>query len=155
MAWADLKKAQRDDAVARGIDLIEWTFDPFELKNAYFNMQRLGAVVQRYVLNQYGITSSALHGGLPTDRCTAEWFLESGRAVAAAAGQPVPRPPIEERIAIRGDFADLKRLDPAQAREVQKHVSESFLDAFRRGLCVVGVEKTPAGGEYLLGRWQP
>ncbi len=150
-----LKLAQRDDAVARDIGLIEWTFDPFELKNAYFNMERLGAVVQRYVLNQYGITSSALHGGLPTDRCTAEWFLSSERAGAAAAGKPVPRPPIEERIEIRGDFANLKRLDPERAREVQKQVSEAFLDAFRRGLVVVGVDKTPAGGQYLLGRWKP
>ena len=150
-----LKQAQRDDALSRGIESIEWTFDPFELKNAYFNMERLGAVVQRYVLNQYGITSSALHGGLPTDRCTAEWFLSSERAVAAAAGKPVPRPPIEERIEVRGDFADLKRLDLARAREVQKQVSEAFLDAFRRGLTVAGVEKTSAGGVYLLGRWRP
>ena len=118
-------------------------------------MERLGAVVQRYVLNQYGITSSALHGGLPTDRCTAEWFLSSERAQAAAAGKPVPRPPIEERIEIRGDFANLKRLDPEHAREVQKQVSEAFLDALRRGLVVVGVDKTPAGGQYLLGRWKP
>jgi predicted GNAT superfamily acetyltransferase len=150
-----LKHAQRDDAMARGIDLIEWTFDPFELKNAYFNMERLGAVVQRYVLNQYGITSSALHGGLPTDRSICEWFLSSDRATAAAEGKPVPRPPIEERIDIRGDFADLKRLDPPRAREVQKQVSEAFLDAFRRGLTVVGVEKTTAGGQYLLGKWKP
>jgi predicted GNAT superfamily acetyltransferase len=148
-----LKHAQREDAMARGIDLIEWTFDPFELKNAYFNMERLGAVVQRYVLNQYGITSSALHGGLPTDRCTAEWFLNSDRAKAAAAGQPVPRPAVEEKIEVRGDFAALKRTDPARAAEVQRLVSAAFLDAFRRGLTVVGLEKTPAGGEYLLGRW--
>ncbi len=150
-----LKLAQRDDALARGIELMEWTFDPFELKNAFFNMERLGAVVKRYVLNQYGITSSALHGGLPTDRCTAEWFLTSERAVAAAAGRPVPQPSIEERIEVRGDFAALKRTDTARAREVQKQVSQSFLDAFHRGLVVVGVEKSQAGGQYLLGRWQP
>jgi predicted GNAT superfamily acetyltransferase len=150
-----LKQAQRDDALARGIGLIEWTFDPFELKNAYFNMERLGAVVQRYVLNQYGITSSALHGGLPTDRCIGEWFLTSDRAVAAAEGKPIPRPPIEERIDVRGGFAELKRQDPARAREAQRQVSEAFLDAFRRGLTVVGVEKTESGAAYLLGRWKP
>ena len=150
-----LKLAQRDDALARGIELIEWMFDPFELKNAFFNMERLGAIVQRYVLNQYGITSSALHGGLPTDRCTAEWFLNSDRVIAAAAGQPVPKPPIEERIEVRGDFSNLKRTDPDRAREVQKITSAAFVDAFRRGLAVVGVLKTQAGGEYLMGRWKP
>ena len=72
-----LKLRQREDALSRGIDLIEWTFDPLEIKNAYFNMERLGAIVRRYVLNQYGTTSSHLHGGLPTDRCTAEWWLDS------------------------------------------------------------------------------
>src|SRR5216683_4905166 len=32
-----LKLAQREDALQRKIDLIEWTFDPLEIKNAYFN----------------------------------------------------------------------------------------------------------------------
>ena len=51
---ARLKLRQREDALARGIDLIEWTFDPLEMKNAYFNIERLGAIVRRYVRNQYG-----------------------------------------------------------------------------------------------------
>ena len=37
-----LKLRQREDALARGIGLVEWTFDPLELKNAFFNMERLG-----------------------------------------------------------------------------------------------------------------
>ena len=61
---------------------MEWTFDPLEIKNAYFNMERLGAIVRRFVLNQYGTTSSQLHGGLPTDRCIAEWWLASPRVEA-------------------------------------------------------------------------
>ena len=72
---------------ARGIDLIEWTFDPLEIKNAFFNMERLGAIVRRYVLNQYGTTSSPLHGGLPTDRCIAEWWIASPRVKAILAGE--------------------------------------------------------------------
>src|SRR5437016_4107211 len=43
-----LKLAQRDDALARGIQLIEWSFDPFEAKNAYFNFERLGVIARRY-----------------------------------------------------------------------------------------------------------
>src|SRR4051812_23996243 len=69
-----MKLKQREEAMERDIDLIEWTFDPLELKNAYFNIERLGAVVRRFVHNQYGTSSSHLHGGLPTDRCTAEWW---------------------------------------------------------------------------------
>ena len=51
-----LKLKQREEALARGIELIEWTFDPLELKNAFFNIERLGAIVRRYHENQYGIT---------------------------------------------------------------------------------------------------
>ena len=77
-----LKLEQRREALSRGIELMEWTFDPLEIKNAYFNMERLGAIVRRFVLNQYGTTSSKLHGGLPTDRCIAEWWLASPRVDA-------------------------------------------------------------------------
>ena len=70
-----LKSAQREDALARGIRLIEWSFDPFEAKNAYFNLELLGAIVRTYVPNMYGISASPLHGDLPTDRCIAEWWI--------------------------------------------------------------------------------
>ena len=70
-----LKSAQREDALARGIPLIEWSFDPFEAKNAYFNLELLGAIVRTYVPNMYGISASPLHGDLPTDRCIAEWWI--------------------------------------------------------------------------------
>ena len=53
------------DALARGFELIEWTFDPLEIKNAYLNMERLGAIARRYNINQYGTTSSPLQGGCP------------------------------------------------------------------------------------------
>ncbi len=70
-----------------GSSLIEWTFDPLELKNAFFNIERLGAIVRRYAENQYGITASPLHGGLPTDRCTAEWWLDSPRVRGNSGGR--------------------------------------------------------------------
>src|SRR5208283_845949 len=86
-----LKLTQRDEARARGIDLIEWTFDPLEIKNAFFNIERLGAIVRRFVLNQYGTTSSPLNAGLPTDRCTAEWWISSPRVLAITGDKMFPR----------------------------------------------------------------
>src|SRR5262249_36915479 len=62
-----LKLAQRDQARQRGIQRIEWTFDPRESKNAYFNIEKLGAIVRRYYVNYYGQISSALHSGLDSD----------------------------------------------------------------------------------------
>src|SRR5947209_20192840 len=74
-----LKLMQREDALSRGIELIEWTFDPLEIKNAYLNIEKLGSIARRYNINQYGITSSPLQGGLPSDRLIAEWWLKSKR----------------------------------------------------------------------------
>ncbi|HEX8984523.1 MAG TPA: acetyltransferase [Bryobacteraceae bacterium] len=148
-----LKLAQRGDALSRGIALIEWTFDPLELKNAFFNMERLGAVVRRYVLNQYGATSSPLHRGLPTDRCVAEWWLAAPRVEAALGGAAPARSAVEERIEVPASIATLRREDPPRAREIQAAVSERFLDAFRRGLAVIGFENSGGAGTYLLGKW--
>jgi predicted GNAT superfamily acetyltransferase len=149
-----LKVAQRDDALARGIDLIEWTFDPLEIKNAFFNVERLGAVVRRYVPNQYGTTSSPLHGGLPTDRCIAEWWISSPRVKTILAGQPFERPPVETCIAIPSNIATIRANDPPSAREIQQKACEQFRDAFDRGLAAIGFEKSEQAGTYLLGPWE-
>jgi predicted GNAT superfamily acetyltransferase len=149
-----LKLAQRDEALSRGIDLIEWTFDPLEIKNAFFNIERLGAIVRRYVYNQYGTTTSHLHGGLPTDRCIAEWWIGSPRVEAIVAGQPFERNPTEVRIAIPAEIAKLRKDDPKLAREIQQQASDQFQAAFGAGLAVIGFEKSKEAGTYLLGKWE-
>ncbi|MDW8131331.1 MAG: GNAT family N-acetyltransferase [Bryobacterales bacterium] len=150
-----LKLRQREDALARGFDLVEWTFDPLELKNAYFNIERLGVVVRRYVLNQYGVTSSHLHGGLPTDRCVAEWWIRSPRVESVVHGEAAPRPPVEARIEVPVAIGRWRGEDPREARRVQEQVSARFLELLDRGLAVIGFERTPSAGVYLLGRWSP
>jgi predicted GNAT superfamily acetyltransferase len=149
-----LKLAQREDALQRPLELIEWTFDPLEIKNAFFNMERLGAIVRRYVLNQYGTTSSHLHGGLPTDRCIAEWWIGSERAKSIIAGQPFQRSFVEARIAIPSNIAAIRTSDSKRAREIQLKASEEFREAFDRGLAVIGFEKSEEAGTYLLGQWE-
>jgi predicted GNAT superfamily acetyltransferase len=149
-----LKLAQRDEALSRGIDLIEWTFDPLEIKNAFFNTERLGAIVRRYVFNQYGTTTSHLHGGLPTDRCIAEWWIGGPRAEAVIAGRPFERNPIEVRIAIPAEIAAIRSDDPKRAREIQQQSSVQFQRAFDNGLAVIGFERSKEAGTYLLGKWE-
>ncbi len=148
-----LKLAQREEALSRGIELMEWTFDPLEIKNAYFNIERLGAIVRRHVFNQYGKTTSVLHGGLPTDRIIAEWWIGGERARSAVAGQPFERAPIETRVSVPREIDDLRKIDFARAREIQSRVSEALAAHLAAGLAVIGFEKTPSGGDYLLGRW--
>jgi len=147
-----LKLEQRNDALARGIDLIEWTFDPLELRNAWFNLERLGAVVRRYTLNRYGVTTSPLHGALPTDRCVAEWALRTPWVEAALAGRR-PRVEAERRIEVPVAVGALRRESPGEARAIQKSIGEQFLDAFANGLAVTGFERGARVGTYLLGRW--
>jgi len=149
-----LKLAQRDEALSRGIDLIEWTFDPLEIKNAFFNTERLGAIVRRYVSNQYGTTTSRLHGGLPTDRCIAEWWIGSPRVEAIIAGQTFDRNPIEVRIAIPSEIAAIRSDDPKRAREIQQEASAQFQAAFDDGLAVIGFERSKEAGTYLVGKWE-
>ncbi|HUK18498.1 MAG TPA: GNAT family N-acetyltransferase [Bryobacteraceae bacterium] len=148
-----LKLRQREDALARGIALIEWTFDPLELKNAFFNIERLGVIVRRYVPNQYGITASPLHGGLPTDRCYAEWWLDSPRVRTVVDGGLRAAAP-HEKITYPADIARIRKHDPDCAREVQRVNAEKFRDAFARGLAVTGFERGETESSYLLEPWQ-
>ncbi len=146
-----LKLMQREDALARGIELVEWTFDPLEIKNAFFNIERLGAIVRRYVFNQYGTTSSHLHGSLPTDRCIAEWWITNERVRHVLAGDP-PERCVEARVAVPAEIGRLRSEEPERAREIQKSVGEQLTAAFAAKLAVIGVERTPDQGVYLLGR---
>jgi predicted GNAT superfamily acetyltransferase len=140
-----LKLRQREEALASGVKLVEWTFDPLELKNAFFNIERLGAIVRRYVLNQYGTTTSHLHGGLPTDRCVAEWHVSTNRVERILRGESVESQ-VEARIAVPYDR-------PRQV-EQQSRISEEFLEHFRAGLAVIGFQRGEAAGTYLLGPWE-
>lgn len=91
-----LKWAQREAALARGIALITWTYDPLQARNANLNLRRLGAIAREFQPDFYGITTSTLHHGLPTDRLIARWELDSPRVrERAAQGEPpraVPAP---------------------------------------------------------------
>ncbi len=149
-----LKLAQRTEALQRDLKLIEWTFDPLELKNAFFNIERLGAVVRRYVLNQYGTTTSRLHGGLPTDRCVAEWHIASARvALALHADGEMPHIPTEREIEVPVEIESWRQSDPQRAHDVQRRVSDEFMRAFEEDLTVVGFSRETASGKYRLGRW--
>ena len=150
-----LKLKQRAEALSRGIHLIEWTFDPLELKNAFFNIERLGAIVRRYHENQYGITFSPLHGGLPTDRCYAEWWIASARVEAILAGDAPPADPsCETKISYPTDIAHLRTEDPRRARQIQKENGAKFHRAFEQGLAVTRFLRGETEGSYLLEPWR-
>jgi predicted GNAT superfamily acetyltransferase len=145
-----LKLFQRDDALARGINLVEWTFDPLELKNAHFNLNRLGAVARRYLPNIYGITNSPLHAGLPTDRLVAEWWLDSPRVKAILEGSPVAGSGPSERLALPANIVEIKEDDPAAAVRIQTGIRGQFLRAFAGGQVATSIEPRVARVDYIL-----
>ena len=151
-----LKLMQRDDALSRGIELIEWTYDPLEIKNAYLNIEKLGAVSRRYNINQYGITSSPLQGGLPSDRLIAEWWLKSKRVEILLATGKNPSIQTETKIEVPAQIYDWKAAleTRAKAQQIQESNRERFLRSLAQGLAVLGYERDLDGnGMFLLGRW--
>lgn len=150
-----LKLLQREEALGRGMDRMEWTFDPLEGKNAYLNIHRLGVVVHRYLPDFYGVSSSRLQNGLPTDRLLAEWHLDSKRVASRVAGDPEPLPPIKERVMIPAEISVWKAAgEMARAREVQQANRKQFERAFAAGLAVVGFVRDEQGnGIYELAEW--
>lgn len=83
-----LKLAQRRRALAMGIELVEWTFDPLQALNAHLNFTKLGVVVSEYEENIYGDSASVLHKGTPTDRFVAEWWLRKPHVERRIAAKP-------------------------------------------------------------------
>ncbi len=151
-----MKFFQREEALNRGFELIEWTFDPLEIKNAYLNIERLGAIARRYNVNQYGITSSPLQGGLPTDRLIAEWWLKSRRVQQLLENGTHPVMKSAKTISVPAQVYQWKASadSRAQAREVQEHNREQFLQAFSDGLAVLRYERNHQGdGKFVLGTW--
>lgn len=147
-----LKLFQRQDALERGIRLVEWTFDPLETRNAYFNLMRLGAVMRRFIPNCYGITSSPLHAGMPTDRLVAEWWLDSPHVNATIQlEKPPPAPGSDvETILVPAQMNEWKQRDPQRAIDAQSRIREQFQRLFQMDYVATAIEQLPEGARYRL-----
>ena len=82
-----LKRAQRDAALAAGLDEIVWTYDPLQAGNARFNFARLGGIARRYHVDYYGVMTDGINHGLPSDRFEVDWQLRSPRVAARLVGR--------------------------------------------------------------------
>ena len=149
-----LKLAQRDDALARGFTLMEWTFDPLEIKNAYLNIHRLGAIVHSYTPDFYGPLHSELQAGLQSDRLHAEWWLNSPHVLRTLAGEAVLSPEeIVETIPVAHQVAGWKASpeERHRAADLQAANRARLQAAFARGLAVSDFSRDSDGnGFYQL-----
>lgn len=149
---ARLKWAQRERALGEGRKLIKWTWDPMMARNAHFNLNRLGAVVDTYSDNFYGMDYNLDQAiGLPSDRLSATWHLDSERVRALASGSSVK---IDAEpaatVAIPPEWTALVKQDPQRARDEQARARAEFKKAFEQGLVCAGFERGTEQSRYLL-----
>ncbi len=138
-----LKLAQREVSLSRGVKILQWTFDPLQPRNAYFNLIALGGIARTYIPDFYGVTSSPLHGGLPTDRLLIEWELESPRVAATLAGCKYE--PEGKGIQIELPTQQ-RRSDAGQ----QARIREAFQTRLAQGYVVTGFTSSKERDFYTL-----
>jgi len=148
-----LKLFQREEALRRDIRLIQWTFDPLELRNAHFNLNKLGAICREYQCNVYGITTSPLHRGLATDRLLAEWHLDSARVVGAIENLDKGLEDAPATIELPDELERWQQEDVAKVGEVQTFLRQEFAKWFEKGYATVAMRTTPGKRAYLLAPW--
>jgi len=154
---AALKWAQRTRALAEGIRYIKWTFEPVKARNAYFNLEKLGATVSEFQVNFYGTdygTAPAHKGkkfGLESDRLFAEWDLTSDKVKALAAGEKFVEPGAPTAsVQIMPDWLALVARDPEKARSEQLRIRGEFQTAFDFGMVCRGFYRDDEQPAYLL-----
>jgi predicted GNAT superfamily acetyltransferase len=153
---ARLKWAQRERALSEGINYIKWTYQPPQARNAFFNLERLGAIVKTYMPNFYGTdySTSAEQNevvGLDSDRLFAEWRLDSPKAVALSKGENfVETGKAAQTIEIPNDWNALVAANHEKAIAEQTRIKEEFQKAFAEGLICKGFERSETNPRYLL-----
>lgn len=163
-----VKLAEREAALSRGIELLEWPFDPLDADVAYFNFARLGVIVHRYEGE--------------TDRFVAEWHLRRPhveRRISSAgpivrdgsiAASPLVNPSRSEGgrlrpgnadleldarrilVEVPANFQEMQRSDPQLAAAWRRQTREIFRTYLAKGYRVVDLFLSDASGRghYLL-----
>src|ERR1700736_3939964 len=172
-----LKRAQQRDALRLGYELVTWTFDPLEARNAYINLHRLGCIARFYDRGHYGAMEDELNRGLPSDRFEAEWWPTSARMPGADRARPdraVPRDapvllntdqdqtPVLTAVNLRGnrqalirvptDFQAIKRSNMDLARRWRMESRAAFEGALAQGLAATDCTRD---GWYVMERPAP
>lgn len=144
-----LKQHQRAWALARGIDTIEWTFDPLVARNAYFNLTKLGAHATEYLANFYGEIADGINTDGETDRLLVTWRLHSPAAIACAGGASAitAREPEDVSVAVPADIECIRREDMDAARRWRRSVRDRLSGLLDAGGVIVGFDR---GEGYLV-----
>jgi predicted GNAT superfamily acetyltransferase len=137
-----IKEHQRAWAASNEIAWITWTFDPLVRRNAWFNVEVLGAHVAEYVVDFYGQMHDAINGDAQSDRLVVAWPTGFGSA-------RVPDPPSGERVEVAtpDDIVALRRTDRTAAEGWRLRLRRELGEPLSAGAAVVGFTR---GGKYVL-----
>jgi predicted GNAT superfamily acetyltransferase len=169
-----IKWFQHDWALEHGIKWIRWTYDPLQVINAHLNIHRLGAVVNTYYKNYYGLMDG-INTGTPSDRILAVWYPNSPRVLACRnntvlekhifeavpANQVCEEAPCEEDLSLDNSFLrinlphnnDLLVADINLALAWRFHVRRLLENYFSRGYCISHFTKMD-GPAYILQQFE-
>lgn len=176
-----LKAAQRDYCLERGLELVTWTMDPLESRNARFNLAKIGAFAPEYHEDFYGEMPDKLNAGLPSDRFVLEWPIATDRVarrlkdedpiptlaeaerevrwLLAADGQrPAAEGTLEDShllVAAPWDFQAVKTRDAGLARVWREAHRRTLGAALRASYAAVEYLVDGTRGAYLLVRRPP
>jgi predicted GNAT superfamily acetyltransferase len=175
----ELKEAQRDHCLDQGIEIVGWTMDPLEARNATFNFAKLGAYTRIYHRDFYGEMPDKLNAGLPSDRIYVEWPIGHERTYKRLKGEDKPSkledaekegiryvltsegerpgsvvPATDEThllLAVPPRFQELKARDKGLALAWRSAAREAFETSFAKGYAAVEFLRASDGrGAYLL-----
>lgn len=150
---AKLKWAQREKSLELGVKFIKWTYQPVLARNAFFNLEKLGAIIKHYEPNFYGTDYPAQDKnlGLDSDRLFAEWHLEDEKVKGLAKGEKyVENEEIKATVEIPNNWNELVKNDLAKAIAEQSRIKKEFQEAIANGLVCKGFMRDESRPKYLF-----
>ncbi|MCW5959540.1 MAG: GNAT family N-acetyltransferase [Pyrinomonadaceae bacterium] len=150
---AAMKWAQRERASSVGVNYIKWTFQPVQARNAFFNLEKLGAVIKQYVPNFYGtgFTTIGAKADLESDRVYAEWELDSEKTLAFSKNEKFTEAgDVVRTIEIPSGWNELLESDIKKAEQEQERIKREFQEAFAAGLICKGFQRDTEHPKYLF-----
>lgn len=165
-----LKQHQRAWGLIRGLQTMNWTFDPLVSRNARFNLTKLGAHSTEFRQNFYGVMDDDINSNDESDRLVATWPLAADLVIACSEGNPKPEelpnflltdvradgpdghPALVEAdgswwCRAPQDIVSLRAQNPAEAAAWRLSVREIFSTQFSAGRTARGVTRS---GWYRL-----
>jgi len=147
-----MKLAQRERALAAGVPLIIWTFDPLQSRNAHLNINKLGAIIRRYEVNYYSEgLSTVFDANVPSDRVFAEWWVSSPHVRSALSGK------LPEVLDPKTTVTIPENINEVREKSIDEHVRwrlqarGEFQQALGAGFIVRGFERSKGSSKYLFG----